>query len=97
MTDPINAETKQQKRVVDWLHSCVYANYCIPTKCNCGGAIKVETNDEETTIYAKFMRFASRNFLANVTLYGNKCGSFWPFRRTGSTVVMNALPLLRRS
>ncbi|KAG2313123.1 hypothetical protein Bca52824_024680 [Brassica carinata] len=51
MTDPINAETKQQKRVVDWLHSCVYANYCIPTKCNCGGAIKVETDDSGRNYY----------------------------------------------
>ncbi|KAG2270535.1 hypothetical protein Bca4012_072733 [Brassica carinata] len=39
MADPYYAEMKQHKRDADWLFACMYANYCIPKKYTCGGAI----------------------------------------------------------
>ncbi|KAG2293306.1 hypothetical protein Bca52824_039975 [Brassica carinata] len=45
MTDPYYKEMKHHKREYDWVSNCVYANYKIPTKCICGGAITVEADD----------------------------------------------------
>ncbi|KAL0715858.1 hypothetical protein Bca4012_065180 [Brassica carinata] len=45
MADPYYADMKQHKRDADWLYAYMYANYCIPKKCTCGGAITVETDE----------------------------------------------------
>ncbi|CDY07857.1 BnaC03g47650D [Brassica napus] len=49
--DPYYAEMKQHKRDADWLFPCMYANYCIPKKCACGGAITVETDERGRNYY----------------------------------------------
>ncbi|KAG2311323.1 hypothetical protein Bca52824_022880 [Brassica carinata] len=51
MADPYYAERKQHKREADWLHACVYANYCIPTKCTCGEAITADTDERGRNYY----------------------------------------------
>lgn len=51
MADPYYAEMKQHKRDADWLFACMYANYCIPKKCTCGGAITVETDERGRNYY----------------------------------------------
>ncbi|KAG2312952.1 hypothetical protein Bca52824_024509 [Brassica carinata] len=51
MADPYYAEMKQHKRDADWLYACAYANYYIPKKCTCGGAIVVETDDRGRNYY----------------------------------------------
>ncbi|KAL0702652.1 hypothetical protein Bca4012_058774 [Brassica carinata] len=51
MTDPYYKEMKYQKREYDWVSNCVYANYKIPTKCICGGAITVETDERGRNYY----------------------------------------------
>ncbi|KAG2307276.1 hypothetical protein Bca52824_027024 [Brassica carinata] len=51
MTDPYYKEMKHHKREYDWVSNCVYANYKIPTKCICGGAITVETNERGRNYY----------------------------------------------
>ena len=51
MTDPYFADMKQHKRDADWLYACAYANYYIPKKCTCGGAIVVETDDRGRNYY----------------------------------------------
>ncbi|KAG2311391.1 hypothetical protein Bca52824_022948 [Brassica carinata] len=51
MADPYYAEMKQHKREADWLHAYVYANYCIPTKCTCGGAVTVDTDERGRNYY----------------------------------------------
>ncbi|KAG2280564.1 hypothetical protein Bca52824_051784 [Brassica carinata] len=51
MTDPYYKEMKHHKREYDWVSNCVYANYKIPTKCICGGAITVEADDRRRNYY----------------------------------------------
>ncbi|KAG5384361.1 hypothetical protein IGI04_035831 [Brassica rapa subsp. trilocularis] len=51
MTDPYYKEMKHHKREYDWVSNCVYANYKIPTKCICGGAITVEADDRGINYY----------------------------------------------
>ncbi|KAL0885661.1 hypothetical protein Bca101_009644 [Brassica carinata] len=51
MTDPYYKEMKHQKREYDWVSNCDYANYKIPTKCICGGAITVETGERGRNYY----------------------------------------------
>ncbi|KAG2271369.1 hypothetical protein Bca52824_065924 [Brassica carinata] len=51
MADPYYAEMKQHKRDADWLFACMYANYCIPKKCTCGGAITIETDERGRNYY----------------------------------------------
>ncbi|WZZ20690.1 hypothetical protein YC2023_122077 [Brassica napus] len=51
MADPYYVEMKQHKRDADWLFSCMYANYCIPKKCTCGGAITVKTDERGRNYY----------------------------------------------
>nr|VDD23502.1 unnamed protein product [Brassica rapa] len=51
MADPYYVEMKQHKRDADWLFACMYANYCIPKKCTCGGAITVETDERGRNYY----------------------------------------------
>lgn len=51
MTDPYYKEMKHHKREYDWVSNCVYANYKIPTKCICGGAITVEADDRGRNYY----------------------------------------------
>ncbi|KAG2328586.1 hypothetical protein Bca52824_011314 [Brassica carinata] len=51
MTDPYYKEMKHQKREYDWVSNCIYANYKIPTKCICGGAITVETDEKGRNYY----------------------------------------------
>ncbi|CAG7885026.1 unnamed protein product [Brassica rapa] len=51
MTDLYYKEMKHQKREYDWVSNCVYANYKIPTKCICGGAITVEADDRGRNYY----------------------------------------------
>ncbi|KAL0854765.1 hypothetical protein Bca101_059917 [Brassica carinata] len=51
MTDPYYKEMKHQKREYDWVSNCVYTNYRIPTKCICGGAITVETDERGRNYY----------------------------------------------
>ncbi|KAL0853970.1 hypothetical protein Bca101_059122 [Brassica carinata] len=51
MADPYYADMKQHKRDADWLYACMYANYCIPKKCTCGGAITVETDERARNYY----------------------------------------------
>ncbi|KAL0677032.1 hypothetical protein Bca4012_005013 [Brassica carinata] len=51
MTDPYYKEMKHHKREYDWVSNCVYANYKIPKKCICGGAITVEADDRGRNYY----------------------------------------------
>nr|VDD49241.1 unnamed protein product [Brassica oleracea] len=51
MTDSYYKEMKHHKREYDWMSNCVYANYKIPTKCICGGAITVEADDRGRNYY----------------------------------------------
>ncbi|KAL0804471.1 hypothetical protein Bca101_096961 [Brassica carinata] len=51
MTDPYYKEMKHHKREYDWVSNCVYANYKIPTKSICGGAITVEADDRGRNYY----------------------------------------------
>ncbi|KAL0713329.1 hypothetical protein Bca4012_020307 [Brassica carinata] len=51
MTDPYYKEMKHQKREYEWVSNCVYANYKIPTKCICGGAITVEIDERGRNYY----------------------------------------------
>lgn len=51
MADPYYAEMKQHKWDADWLYACAYANYCIPKKYTCGGAITVETDERGRNYY----------------------------------------------